>query len=299
MKRTTKKNLLATLLVITAVALLLTGIFAFFSDRATVETTGTAGIVDVDAVFEENLADLANINPGDHDWDLATYLGYADWTAAGTNITPGTEHPIELTVTNLGNKSVKVRHVIDLTVDAAFHDDDFMFFLTSFADRTDADAGELVEKYFLFGEDVTQWGTTVDDGDGYYTLDENGDPDNLRAATLVDCTGVRYIVFDTDLASGHILMGVGNPPSDPTDAPEQDPAIDGALSENVFTYYLGLKAAADNRYQDAEVTITWTVEAIQHRNTDAVNAWTKISSATTTGHVPAQGEYYDGSTITP
>ena len=306
MRSLTKKNLLAVLLLISAIALILTGFLAFFTDRAETTANGVAGTVAINVDDGVTDADLANINPGDHDWELATYLGYANWDAAGTAITAGTEHELKLEVTNAGNKSVKVRNVIDLIVDFAennvtLENTDFLFFLTTAGDRIaeDADTAELSldDAFYLFGAapkyNVTVFSATGDEDEGYYAVDADGeaitddeDDDYFFAEDLSTCVGIRYIVFD---AATHILQGVG------TGAEAEE--TDGVVSQLTYTYYLGLKASADNRYQGATVDVNWTVEAIQHRNTDSANAWTKITSATTSGRVPARIEDATGSVI--
>ena len=306
MKSTTKKNLLAGLLIVASVVLLVVGVFSFFSDRGDANAVATAGTVKITVENKTDPDDLKNINPGDHDWDLATYLGYTDWAVAGTSITDGSLHPIALSVENTGNKSVKIRNSIDLLID--FDDDDyvigdeFMFFLATEADRTATGAAELEKKYYLFkdGSDtlVTLLFTTgVSDGSGYYVVNANDEPVDTTdciAADLSTCIGIRYIVFDADPANGYILQGVGaNAEAEPSDGIEAD-------ANPGYTYYLGLKAGADNRYQGATIDITWSVEAIQHRNTDSTNAWTKVGGATASGKVPAWNEDATGNElITP
>ena len=300
MQATTKKNLLGILLILAAVTLLITGIFAFFSDSDDATAEGKAGTVDIEVEFDIESDVLANINPGDHDHNLATYLD-ADWS----DITDGSEHPLGLTITNVGNKSVKVKNVIDLIVtldDPDLTEDKFLFFLTSESDReeTDASTKELAPDYYLFKNNpvdpdapiiVTKWfddtSAEVDDGEGYYAVDDKYeviDSDNVSYQTLnSEFIGVRYI-------STSVMQGIGT-------GAENDSSIDGEAGPLVYAYYLGLKAEADNRYQGAEIEITCIVEAIQNRNTSD-DAWTKISSATSTGKVPAKGEAADGTALT-
>jgi len=305
MTNTTKKSILASLLIITSVALLVTGIFSFFSDRAEATATGVAGTVNISVTNNTIPANLANINPGDHDWNLAKFLGFSDWDAVGAaSIAPGSTHPISIGVENQGNKSVKVRNSIDLIVYSSdgdpLYDNEFMFFLTSTGDRTESNVEELGKKYYLFGIVPTLYFSVGEEGvtvAGYYKVDQYDKPDSTDTplqTSLITCNGIRYIIFDSSLSSGHILKGTGvgaeADASDGVDA-DQNPG---------YTYYLGLKAQADNKYQEANVEIVWSVEAIQHRNTDSVYAWQKITSLnTTTGKVPAINEKSDGSIITP
>ena len=303
MTNTTKKSILASLLIITSVALLVTGIFSFFSDRGDVTATGVAGTVEINVAWVKSdtamKADLANINPGDHDWNLAEFLGFADWDATGADkIASGSVHPITISVENLGNKSVKVRNSIDLVVYSSdgdpLYDNEFMFFLTETANRIES-TGELGKKYYLFGIDPTLYFDVGDEGvtvAGYYKVDQNDKPDNTYTplqTSLITCNGIRYVIFDSALDSGHILQGTG--------AGAEAETSDGiAADQNPgYTYYLGLKAQADNKYQEANVEIVWSVEAIQHRNTDNVYAWQKITSLnTTSGKIPKAGEAADG-----
>ena len=311
MKSTTKKNLLAALLIVASAALLVVGFFAYFSDRGDADTVATAGTVRIDVENETDPNDLNNINPGDHDWGLADYLG-----AAWTDITDGSLHPIALSVENVGNKSVKIRNSIDLIIDFAKDEfvlgDEFMFFLTETEDREEVGAKELEKKYFLFKEpgatgkifatlyfevDASDGVTTA----GYYAVDASDKPDSVNQFfedDFTECIGIRYIVFDADPTKGYILQGVESSPG-AGDA-EDDPSDGLAADANEgYTYYLGLKAGADNSYQSATVNINWSVEAIQHRNTDSTVAWTKISSTTLSGKVPAWNEDAAGSVLVP
>ena len=63
MKKTTKKNLLAVLLIVASAALLVVGIFAFFSDRGDAKTDGTAGTVN--GVVIVRRADIGDFAVGD------------------------------------------------------------------------------------------------------------------------------------------------------------------------------------------------------------------------------------------
>ena len=311
MKSTTTKNLLAILLIVSAAALLVVGILAFFSDRADATAQGKAGNVQLNVSDTVTATDLDNINPGDHDWGLAQYLGYTGWDDAGAvSIADGSTHEISLVVENAGNKSVKIRHAIDLKVeldadlvgsDYSLLSKDFMFFLTEEEDRSETGAAELAKKYYLFqgAEGKTLIALYFEAGDpittaGYYAVDGNDSP--VTPVTVIDeavtpFIGIRYVVFDADPDAGYILKGTGN------DAEAE--ASDGADGPGTYTYYLGLKAGADNRYQGAEINIEWSVEAIQHRNTDATKAWVLISSATASGKVPARNEDASGNLFIP
>ena len=301
MKSTTKKNLLAVLLIVASAALLVVGFFAYFSDRDDAETVATAGTVRIDVVDETDADDLNNINPGDHDWNLAAYLG-ASWD----DITDGSLHPIALSVENAGNKSVKIRNSIDLIyqfTDPAYTlGEEFPFFLTETEDREAVTAAELAKKYFLFddpddpGKILSTLYFAPGSSDvttaGYYVVDARDEPDSASTFfedDFTECIGIRYIVFDADPAKGYILQGVGTGAENET--------TDGITGDTGYTYYLGLRAEADNRYQGATVNITWSVEAIQHRNTDSVEAWTKIASATMSGKVPAWNEDASGNAL--
>ena len=65
---------------------------------------------------------------------MAEYFGYSGWSDTGaTSIIAESEHSFSLEMENKGNKSVKVRNVIDLIVDFAYDDvtvrGGFIFFL--------------------------------------------------------------------------------------------------------------------------------------------------------------------------
>ena len=309
MTSTMQKNILAVLLIIASIALLITGVFSFFSDRGTATAVGQVGTVEIDVddgiVIDVDMP-LSNINPGDHDFDLATYLGYDDWDDAGTSITEGSKHYLSLHVANAGNKSVKIRNTIDLLVEFADPDykfiDDVWVFLTTEENREADGAKELAKKYYLFEDgngDIVPTLYFPVDGTvttaGYYTVDALDSHLVLVGTNISECVGVRYVVFDPDEDGSYVLQGVGGAEA------ENIPSIDGTVTEKDFEYYLGLRAEADNRYQGATININWSVEAIQNRNTDATNAWTKIASATISGtaagKVPNRTEGADGNII--
>ena len=288
-----KKNLLAVLLIVSSIILILAGTLASFSEKANADIVGQAGTVKISADFSNFInAAIANINPGDHDSNLKQYLGAPTWS----DIHPGIEHKLEAEISNLGNKSVKVRDVIDILVTPVdpgkLNKNEFMLFLTTATDRTAADAESkvLTPKYFLFSNGSGEYDVAEHTGDGYYTLKNDGTPDTKIATDITDCIGVRFVLFNPEIGGGCILQGIGN-------NAENVASVDGIAGPVKRTYYLGLKATADNNYQGAKITVDWVVEAMQNRNTDDATDWTKISSATATGYVPANNEDASGTEI--
>lgn len=76
---------------------------ALFTDRASLNTKGTAGTLGLD-VKELNMTNKDNINPGDNDPE------------ALKNTQSTTPHEITFSVTNTGNKSIRTRHTFVLNV---------------------------------------------------------------------------------------------------------------------------------------------------------------------------------------
>lgn len=87
------------------------GAFAFFSDTAEQDTTGTVGTVDVTNTGKLELDNAGNINPGDED------------PTVPEGSTPGTSHKLSFGVKNQGNKSIVTRNIIEISVDSHFDTD--------------------------------------------------------------------------------------------------------------------------------------------------------------------------------
>lgn len=87
------------------------GAFAFFSDTAEQDTTGTVGTVDVTNTGKLELENAGNINPGDED------------PTVPEGSTPGTSHKLSFGVKNQGNKSIVTRNIIEISVDSHYDTD--------------------------------------------------------------------------------------------------------------------------------------------------------------------------------
>lgn len=132
MKKTNSRKLrVALVATVAAIAVLLVGAFALFSDYESGITNGRVGTVDV-TLEGLTLTEYSNINPGDN--DLSTSAGQRD----------GTPHDLVFTVGNAGNKSIVTRNKIYITVTDTAGDiaDPSPFFLT---DGTNVYMPELIK----------------------------------------------------------------------------------------------------------------------------------------------------------
>lgn len=248
------------------------GAFAFFSDTAEQDTTGTVGTVDVTNTGKLELENAGNINPGDED------------PTVPEGSTPGTSHKLSFGVKNQGNKSIVTRNIIEISVDSHYDtDEDGKLVITDDTDSPvlDKDDRPAVDKN---GNTIYNKKYTVVYPDGSYkNLDPsifalyvkedgknvkieentqglivhkdevfvrgtlNGKVVNVALAdkddrTKIDANGQRFIL--RYVIQGATLHGVG-------DAAENDPTIDGTttqvgsiIKDNVtaadYEYYLGM-----------------------------------------------------------
>ena len=174
---------------IAAVAALVCGTLAFFTDSADKQTSGVAGNVEID-MTELTLSNPGNINPGDED------------ESKPDGAREGTEHDLTFTVTNEGNKSIMTRNVITLSVTNG----DKVLDPSVYSLKSD-DATELVTKYY--SADGTNYTTEKPETVKYVryvttqvALDGKGegpgvekdaiDVNKTEAKTTEDKTGVNY-----------------------------------------------------------------------------------------------------------
>lgn len=250
------------------------GAFAFFSDTAEQDTTGTVGTVDVTNTGKLELDNAGNINPGDED------------PTVPEGSTPGTSHKLSFGVKNQGNKSIVTRNIIEISVDSHFDtDEDGRLVITDDTNSPvldkdgnpakDKDGNPIYNKKYTVvypdgsyknldpsifalyakvdGENVPIEETTSESYKAY--KDEvfvrgtkDGKVVNVAVAdkddrTKIDAEGQRFIL--RYVIQGATLHGVG-------DAAENNANIDGATSQpgaiikdNVtgadYEYYLGMK----------------------------------------------------------
>ena len=94
-------------------AILGVGSLALFTARTDSDFSAKAGTVTID-LKELNMTNSKNVNPGDNDPDNP--VGAAE----------GTEHKFTYEVYNTGNKSIRTRHTIILTIDEAGESDELL-----------------------------------------------------------------------------------------------------------------------------------------------------------------------------
>lgn len=259
-----KKIAIITGSVICSVALLFAGALALFTARADSDFSAKAGTVDID-VNNLDLTNATNINPGDND------------PANPSEAAPGTEHVFTYDVYNLGNKSVRTRHTIIITVDKA------------------GDSKELMDaRYFALFKNKNEI------TDKTYVLKDGKEVKSLSDSD--ECVAVKYI-FLSD-----IMDGLGVDIEKGGDAEKE--SISGVIKQTdkdvvaSYSYDLVMLRTAPNSYQACDVNIEVIAEGMQYRNTDD-NDWSiagivtrKYSTAdVSTNVVPARDEDKDGNPI--
>lgn len=256
-----KQKLLAGISIACAFAIVIGGVFAFFSDTANLTESIKVGNVDISVdgdLFHSN--GLNNLNPGDNDPDLTT------------DHRPGTDHELSFTVTNNGNKSVITRTVIEvsgLRVDGT-------------TVLTEAELMNLIlsEKANITAQTTADTIASSDTGKQTEVV-------RLTPTGYSDNKLVYVISHSTD-----ILNGTGD------DAETEANVNSNSL---VKTFDIGLDAdTSAELYESATITLTVKVEAMQYRNTSDAE-WDTIfeKSYTTSGTpevtTPAGAYYVDGS----
>lgn len=225
-----KKILVIAGSIATAVVVAGTATLALFTARTDSDFSAKAGTVVID------LKDLAmtnnkNINPGDND------------PSNPENSVEGTEHEFSYDVYNTGNKSIRTRHTIILTVDKS------------------GESEELLDARYLslFVNEKEIESKT-------YILEDDSEVTDL-SSTEIPVKAVKY-VFLSDVFDGKgtdIEKGGDAEKETISNVVKQDENGD---VKKTYTYDFSLLRGADNDYQACDINIDVTVEAIQYRNTN-------------------------------
>lgn len=253
-----KKQLIISVIAATlCMSLLLASSWALFSDKETGSVQGKAGTVDI-SLDCLSLGNPDNINPGDNDPNNPP------------DAAPGTPHPLNFNVFNKGNKSVRCRVTIILTVEKNGAIIDPLVFSIYNRDATGKSTTEAIVKYII----------TASQPNGVAAA-------SYSQATHGAATGIKYILPES------ILNGTGT-------AAEIENGISTTQYDGKFN--LVLSRTADNFYQGVDVNIQVIAEAMQYRNTNAAD-WETISNqsiTTKTGTVkgvPSKDQKADGTTF--
>jgi len=226
-----------------ALAALAGGAFAFFSDKDEDSTGATAGTV---AVQLSGLAmeNKGNINPGDND---------PNNIREDDEVRPGTNHDLSFTVENTGNKSIRTKTEITITLNDPTLDAS-VFALYNCIEQEDGTVSrdvEVVKKYYeVNGQYLSQ--------DEYDALTGNK-----------FCSAVKYVI------AGDIFDGVG--PSNETEELSTVKVDDKGKAQQSYRYSFAMSADAPDEYQGKAPNINVTVYAVQYRNT-AVSNWYVVGS---------------------
>lgn len=249
------------------------GTLALFTDSADRNTGGYEGNVDIVA-SDLTLSYPDNINPGDNDPDLPkTYTPkpgdplYDPNTPDATAPVTTTEHNLEFDITNNGNKSIRTRHTLVVSVkdvNGNYLDARKLQLYEAAADEDTDPTNELA-----YGVDTS--GGLSDNGKVYIDTDnkEYGKLTDIPEGALIKAIRYRFTpdVFD----------GVG------LQAELEDLSTVKGDGETAATKHYLYKLACDmetpNEYQGATVTIEATFEALQFRNTTHQD-WSVVSQKT-------------------
>lgn len=214
--------------------------FAFFTDTAKQGTSGVAGKVAI-AATGLILENPDNINPGDHDETINSPRST-------------TEHEMNFTVTNEGNKSIMTRNVITISVE----DENEAALDASVYSLMTSPGVELVEKF--------------------YSVDGNNFVSQKPAEKIV---AVRYVT--TQVA----LNGVGTAAEIDVTAPTTVAGVSTKQEDNFtsadYSYFLKLDKNAGEEYELSKITIAVNQQAMQYRNTTDAEWETLFTDTLTAG----------------
>lgn len=260
-----KKILLIASAVAGAIVVLSLGTLALFTARTDSDFSAKAGTVTID-LKNLDITNCKNLNPGDND------PSNPDGAVAGT------DHKFTYDVYNTGNKSIRTRQTIILTVDEAGDSKELLDarYLSLFNDEK-----EITEKYYVLKDDSVK--TTISDNDF------------VKA--------VKY-VFISDVFDGKgtdITKGGDAEKESVVNVVKQN---DSGDVKKTYSYDFSLLRNASNKYQGADINASVTIEAMQYRNTDEKD-WSQSaivvrdysSAKVTLNVVPASNEDKTGNVI--
>ena len=219
------------------------GAYAYFfdsdlhEDEIVVGTVGVSGNVNLNH-RDSNGNSLNNLNPGDNDPNVPT------------SARPGSDHEIEITYNNTGNKSVITRTVITVT--------------GTKADGT-ALTKEMLAQNILIGRN-----STAGDALGNTATTANKRNIALESSITINDSNQNVYQVATDNANSNvyiinsgILSGVGSVSEKEKDSNGNEYASNGSLRLD-----LGLDYDAGIDLLGANITIKVQVQAMQYRNTN-------------------------------
>lgn len=212
---------------VAAAAITAAGVLATFTDNAVVTQPAQAGSVDI-SVSGLKLTNANNINPGDHDIYMPN--DPSDPRNAGT------EHDITFTVTNLGTKSVKTRHVVKITLENK-NLDPSVFMINK--------NGAEIENSIRY----------IETADGLVPSDKYNAAKNGKALAVV------YYIIE------NVLDGAGTPLS--ADGMSGVAEVENPVQTTSasYEYNFGMDHRATVEYEKCKINVSLEIQAMQYRNT--------------------------------
>lgn len=263
MNKKTMKRMGAMLLCL-AMVCTMSGVFAYFTDRAEVSASVTGGTVGIDENATENW--LSQIKDGPQDLD---------------NINPGDSRSLAFTVTNTGNKAIDVRHTLKLSVV------DALGAAKELSMGSDIEGESMLQFDIFKASDVVTMSNA--NNNAGYVLKDGASPvfssDSVNATTMMGASRtvdlkngvVTYYFADT------VLDGVGdNAETNYAKAEHVDTSLantDAKLNGNAavdYDYILIFRDTTLNDFQGCKLHLELVVEAKQHLNTKS--SWKNIET---------------------
>lgn len=263
MNKKTMKRLGAMLLCLTMICAM-SGVFAYFTDRAEVSASVTGGTVGIDENATENW--LSQIQDGPQDLD---------------NINPGDSRSLAFTVTNTGNKAIDVRHTIKLSVlDAKGVAKE----LSMGADVM----GENMLQFDIFKASDVVTMSNANNNAGYvlkdgatpvFSSDRVDATTKMGASRVVDLdNGVVTYYFADSILDGfgeNAETGYAKAEHVDTDLESSDAELNGTVAVD-YDYILIFRDTTLNDFQGCKLHLELVVEAKQHLNTKS--SWQNIET---------------------
>lgn len=263
MNKKTMKRMGAMLLCL-AMVCTMSGVFAYFTDRAEVSASVTGGTVGIDENATENW--LSQIQDGPQDLD---------------NINPGDSRSLAFTVTNTGNKAIDVRHTMKLSVVDA-----------------KGKAKELSVGPDIMGENMLQFdifkasdvvAMSNANNNAGYVLKDGAAPvfssDSVAAATKMGASrtvdlknGVVTYYFADSILDGvgaNAETGYAKAEHVETSMASTDAMLAGTTAVD-YDYVLIFRDTTLNDFQGCKLHLELVVEAKQHLNTKS--SWENIET---------------------
>ena len=246
----TNKKLMSTVAVASAFAVVVGGAFAFFIDTANFTKDVNVGTVNIDVQGDLVHSDtLNNLNPGDNDPEIPT------------DARPGTDHELSFEISNLGNKSVITRTVIEVS---GLRKDGKTVFTEE----------ELINIILSEKANVTALTTNETIAD----TDANKQTEVVRLTPTGYSDNKLVYVVGGSRGNQDALNGTGN------NAEIEDGVT---IDKLIKTFDVGLAMDSDSElYSSGTITIRVKVEAMQYRNTGNEDWEVVFDKSFTTGGTP-------------